>query len=105
MSVLMKDITKIDLSKSKWISKAEVNMEFKRCGDYLLFLWMENILTDSEYYRACDRFNKKFAEKYVVKERFSQGSQLLVKDLVKKYAANPSTDFDLDKGKADERTG
>lgn len=27
MSVLMKDITKIDLSKSKWISKAEVNMK------------------------------------------------------------------------------
>lgn len=37
-------------------------MEFKDCGDMLLFLWMENLLTDAEYYRAVDRFNKRIAE-------------------------------------------
>ena len=30
---------------------------------YLLFLWMENILTDGEYNRAVERLNKKLAEK------------------------------------------
>ena len=34
-------------------------MKFEECGNYLLFLWMENLLTDSEYYKAIDRFNKR----------------------------------------------
>ena len=38
-------------------------MKFEDCGDYLLFLWMENILTDGEYYRAVDRFNAKIKQK------------------------------------------
>ena len=33
-------------------------MTFEECGDYLLFLWMENILTDGEYNRLIDRFNR-----------------------------------------------
>ena len=38
-------------------------MELEMCGDFLLFLWMEDILTDAEYYRAEERFNKKMADR------------------------------------------
>ena len=38
-------------------------MELEMCGEFLLFLWMEDILTDAEYYRAEERFNKKMAER------------------------------------------
>lgn len=39
-----------------------VGYTLEECGDYLLFLWMENILTDAEYNRAVDRLNKKIQE-------------------------------------------
>ena len=44
-------------------------MNLKDCGDMLLFLWMENILTDSEYDKSVKRFNKKIEENM----KFSDG--------------------------------
>lgn len=44
-------------------------MEFNDCGNMLLFLWMEKLLTDAEYYRAIDRFNKRIAEERQSKTR------------------------------------
>ena len=43
--------------------KKETAMDETKLGCYLLFLWMENILTDGEYNRAVERLNKKLAEK------------------------------------------
>lgn len=40
-----------------------VGYTLEECGNYLLFLWMENILTDAEYNRAVERFHKKIHEK------------------------------------------
>lgn len=40
-------------------------MELEMCGDFLLFLWMEDILTDAEYRRAEERFNKKMADRKI----------------------------------------
>lgn len=39
-----------------------VQLKLEECGNYLLFLWMEGILTDAEHVKAVERFNKKINE-------------------------------------------
>ena len=34
-------------------------LELEECDNYLLFLYREHFLTDSEYFRAVERFNKR----------------------------------------------
>ena len=38
-------------------------MEFEQYGEYLYTLWLKNILTYNEYYRAVNRLNKMAEEK------------------------------------------
>lgn len=44
-------------------------MRFIDCGDMQLFLWMENLLTDAEYYRAIDRFNERLKKEMAKKNK------------------------------------
>lgn len=48
-------------------------MRFDDCGDMLLFLWMENLLTDGEYDKAIKRFNKRVIEG--INERNDKGDK------------------------------
>ena len=38
---------------------------YKECANALLKMWMDNVLTDGEYYRIADKLNKKWGKREV----------------------------------------
>lgn len=44
-------------------------MDYIECSNVLLYLWIENLLTDGEYYKLIDRLNEKYKKEMAKKNK------------------------------------
>ena len=61
-SAILADRTafKFDIFDAPTIAEPEYRLGYRECADAMLLMWMNKILTDSEYNKIMDKLNAKF---------------------------------------------
>ena len=56
-----------DIDEQPTIQPEPHEIGYDDCSNALLKMWMDNVLTDGEYYRIADKLNKKWGKREVAK--------------------------------------
>ena len=60
-------VRKEDIDAMPTIQPEPHEIGYNDCANALLKMWMDNVLTDGEYYRIADKLNKKWGKREVAK--------------------------------------